>query len=200
MATLAKKSKIVATPESLATGHALKAFQKAAPIFEKMPNAMVAGGFVRDMYDPLATPSRDVDLFFTEEDDMEKAAAFLASREFKIVRTSNFHRSFEKGDRSYDLVWDADFTSPEAILATFDFRCCQVGLTRDTFYHADKFEQDIADRALVLSTPERAPFCLYHLAKMANRGWTLSRDEARRIAKAICEYTTDEDGKRMRQS
>ena len=192
---------IVYTPIANLTGKALHAFHSAEAILSEIPTAMIAGGWVRDFFDEKATtPSRDIDLFFTSKTDYLKAEEFLNSRGFMVVRSSKFHRCFQKGVKTYDIVWDKSFDGPEAILSTFDFRCCQVGLTREGWYQTEHFEADVLDRRLVLSAPKRAPFCLYHLARLASKGWNISRDEATRVAKAIAEHTTDEDDERMRQS
>lgn len=172
--------------------------------------AWVAGGCVRD-YFSIGKLSSDIDLYFTCEEDFQKAKKYFLETttrsveevvdDVKTIKTfpkKKAIKTFENDNvvkvkyagREFDLVRKF-FASPELTIEEFDFTVCCAAVTSKKVYTHNTFFIDLAKRQLMIN---KLPFPLstmWRMQKYIQKGFYMCSGEMLKLSKAIGELQTN---------
>lgn len=144
----------------------------------------IAGGALRD-YFSIGYPQSDIDVFFPNNDEYEKAKKCLLFHTQGNIEYENEKICvFIVNKHRFELV-KIFFPTPESTITEFDFTvCCCAVDTKDVYMHEDFFA-DLAKRRLVVN---KLPFplsTLQRLQKYIRKGYSICNGGLLDISKAI---------------
>lgn len=146
----------------------------------------IAGGSIRDLCQD-GTCNTDIDVFFYNRDDIERAHAKLHSIEGSHLDLENerVYKWNVPGIGKVDIV-RLPFRDPQVCIDSFDFTVCSAAIDHlGRFYCHKRFFQDLEAKALVVN---QLPFPLSTMRRMQKyiqKGYTICQGGILEIAKAI---------------
>lgn len=146
----------------------------------------IAGGCLRSIIEN--KPRSDLDCYFSNYSDYLKTHNIILARpslQAKLLYRDEMVSSYETSIGKIDLV-TRFHQDPPSCLLDFDFTCCQlaVDLNKNVYWGEHTLEH-IKDRKLVISNPKNPFGTMLRLQKYAVKGYSISIEEAEKLANAI---------------
>lgn len=172
-------------------------------MFALHPNWCIAGGAGRNYLERLNRVSTestepdavsDFDVFTFSSFTYYTLLAVLKTSGFEIRYTdNNWLIKAKKGDLKVDLIYNDEYDTPQLVIDSFDFRCCQVFITPDRIITAsDKVVEDIYTKELNLVSVRRPYGILRRIQSYAQKGYLITESFAEGFVDAI-RILEDED-------
>jgi hypothetical protein len=184
-------------------------------------NAIVAGGFCRDIF--LDDDPNDIDIFFTSLRAHDEFLHFLETsanitwQKLKNCTVVGLWPKAAEGNivgavTKIHLVTKEYYQNVPALLRSFDFTCCQAAfwyrekpgyyeMQREfVFYATKKFLQDAKTRTLRYTYPKRkevAAGSFMRMLKFLRRGWRAPRSTIAAVTARMLAKMHEEDGKEI---
>lgn len=149
---------------------------------------VIAGGAASAILSDDFFKAGDVDLFFTSDKGFRDTLEILLKNGFthiyetedklwEAVKNPNvYFIHLTKGDeKPLQLIKTMWFDSPEHVIDTFDYTCCQVALTNKNIYYSSLTKYDIFNRELVLHRMINPVSALKRMVKYMNKGYNVSK-------------------------
>lgn len=159
----------------------------------------IAGGALRALFSA-GEKIKDVDLFFPNLAEAEKAEAWFEKNEAKKLSSFDTASKWLYKKKVYDVVKvfaSTEDQTPLSTLARFDFTIACVAVTKDALYHHDTFWIDLVGKSLVINEPTMPVATLRRLQKFIQRGYTICNGGVLALSQAInempAEAITDEN-------
>ena len=162
-------------------------------ILDELPvNCWVAGGALRDYFiEGNCDTSKDIDVFFQNEDDFKKASLYLNK-----ITGSDFSNgdvtNFTINQRKIQLIGLHNFKNPKETIDSFDFTICCAAVDKQTVYFSEKFLDDIKKKELIIQKLPYPIGTLKRLQRYVKKGFTMSESNLCKLALAISEIDTDD--------
>lgn len=119
--------------------------------------------------------SKDVDCFFNDPNDMEKAKKSLLDQGYRIGKTRKSSYVMEKeGEVEYDLVFNDFAYSGKSIFSDFDFTNCCVAYGKEGLSFGDTFFDDVQKRKLNINRLKLPYHTIQRAGKFMKNGYDLS--------------------------
>jgi hypothetical protein len=147
----------------------------------------VAGGALRNYFSQGHAKGSDVDVFFPNVEQFDKAKADLllkgSKKTFENERITNF---VHKGHK-VQLVSTKYFRNPAETIANFDFTVCCCAVDKQNVYPHDTFFMDLAKKRLVINALPYPLSTMQRLQRYVQNGFTICNQGILTLAKAIKE-------------
>lgn len=143
----------------------------------------IAGGAIRDYFMgvPIVT---DHDIFFPNQDEYEKAAAFFREKASKVIWESDKGMKVKYGKRVFDLVkFYRD--GPQECINQFDFTVSMFAVDYDKVYHGETSFIDLAKRQLMINATPFPASTLSRAFRYYKKGFLMCQGEMKKLAEAI---------------
>lgn len=144
----------------------------------------IAGGSVRDYF--MGKPVKgDLDLFFPNEKEYEKAKDYLLkkSEAEKIWESENGMKVIYKG-KKIDLV-KKHFDSPKATIDAFDFTVSMFAVNIKNVFYGDTSFIDLSKRQLMINIITYPASTLSRTLRYYQKGFRMCHGELKKVIEAI---------------
>lgn len=153
-------------------------------ILDKLPSiCWVAGGSCRD-YFSLGYAKSDIDIYFPNSSELEKAKKWFLDNKGEIKFENNRLIVFHYEKYKFELI-KIYFSSPEETIEQFDFTVCCCAVDKVKIYYHDTFFIDLAKKRLVINKLLFPLSTLQRLQKYIIKGYLICNGGLLEIAKAI---------------
>ena len=135
----------------------------------------VAGGAVRDFL--IDEEPKDIDLFFLNSVDQNKAKDYLTSTGFSVLSAYPNHYTMERRGELCDLLVSPK--SPTDCIHKFDYSICSAALDINlNFYHHPNFFEHLKEKKLVRSeqSDRWAITNVKRLRKFLKKGYSMDKE------------------------
>jgi hypothetical protein len=142
----------------------------------------IAGGSVRDYF--MGINPVDIDIFFPNENEFNKAKMFFESRNAeKKWESENGVKYLYNGD-TFDLV-KIYHSSPQKTIKYFDFTTAMFAVTDKSVFAGDTSFDDLDKRKLVINSVTFPDSTLKRVIRYYGKGFTMSSKQLEKLAKII---------------
>jgi hypothetical protein len=173
-------------------GMTMDQFDRCVKVFnEKILNLLsennitcwVAGGSVRDYF--LGLPVKtDIDIFFPDEENYEKAKNFLINNEAQTVFENNNGCKISYNKSTYDLV-KKYFENPQSTIDAFDFTVSQFAVDIKMVYHGESSFIDLARKQLIINKITYPASTIKRAFRYYEKGFRACSAEIRKMIESI---------------
>jgi len=120
--------------------------RKHLRIFKNMNSYYwIAGGSIMSFF--LDESPNDVDFFFKDEGDADKAIRILLKKGFRVVERLDFGKKLSKDNIEYDILHTEK--TPEDCIMNFDISvCCAAIDSNGVFYYHEKYFEHVGEKRL----------------------------------------------------
>lgn len=146
----------------------------------------IAGGAVRD-YFSYGKPKSDIDIFFPNQEEFDKADSKLFSNiENKLLKSSENAKLFKHKHGLIHIIQKHFYETPNDIINSFDFTVCCAAIGKDCglIYH-ETFFIDLARRKLVINSLPFPLSSLQRLQKYIKKGFWICNGGLLELSKAL---------------
>lgn len=154
-------------------------------------NCWIGGGAVRD-YFSVGYITKDIDLYFPNEEEYEKCRIYFSNKWSKELFDNQNVKKIVYNKRNIDLIKHY-FAGPSEAIQEFDFTVCCVAVDRDNVYTHPTFFMDLAKRALVINKLPYPLATMWRMQKYIQKGYRICSGGMKDIAMAISKLELHKD-------
>jgi hypothetical protein len=152
-------------------------------LHENNISCWIAGGCLRD-YFSLGYISKDVDLFFSNEEEISKINTYLLEKKAKKLFENDNVMKFSYKNRIFDIV-KKTFPSPKDCIKEFDFTVSCVAVDLEEVYYHESFFIDLAKKSIVINKITYPLSTLSRLQRYIKKGFTVCNGGLLEIANSF---------------
>lgn len=147
-------------------------------------NCFIAGGAIRD-YFSLGYINSDIDVFFSNEIDFQKALDVFKSLGIKSIYENDNFIEFIHNNKRIQLIKKHWLQNPQESIENFDFTVCSVAVDYNKVYYHETFFMDLAKKRLVINKLHFPISTLQRLQKYIIKGYRICNGGLLEIVKEI---------------
>lgn len=167
-------------------------------IWKLFPEALLAGGAVRSLYDN--TEVEDYDFFMPSLSLMEYLWHNIEGHQnivdkvlFKCPQKRLVSLLLKDGSK-VQLIYIKDYSSPEELTGLFDFTvCCATKDIKGKIYFTPEFYRDVEGRMLNINTITYPMSTMKRMVKYVQKGYLVDSGVYKQLAKSILEANKEEE-------
>lgn len=159
-------------------------------LWKMFPEALLAGGAVRSLYDN--TPTEDYDFFIPSFSVMEELwhsfdnGHFLVDKVLFKCPQKRLVSLRLKGGEKVQLIYIEDYSSPQRLVEFFDFNvCCGTKDIDGRIFHTPEFYEGTRDKILKINNISYPMATMRRVVKYAKKGYSVDSEVYKELAKAI---------------
>lgn len=154
-------------------------------------NAILAGGFLRQVFDEDDRPL-DVDLFFrSEKDKLNTVQSFKENPRYKVIfecpegKLYSFLPIDNRTELKVQLIAESYYESPAKCINSFDINACRIAWTPNTLIYGDRTKKDIEDKKITLHDIKYPVASLKRITKYINKGYQAPSETLEEFVKIV---------------
>ncbi len=152
---------------------------------DKEINCWIAGGSVRDYF--MGIPIKtDIDLFFPNQEEYNKASNFFKEKNSEIKWESNNGMKVMYKNKTFDLV-KLFFENPKDTINNFDFTVSMLAVDKSNVYFGETTVIDLAKRQLMINKIKYPASTTSRMVRYLKKGFKICNGELYKIIKSIQE-------------
>lgn len=158
----------------------------------------IAGGALRDYFAGVKIAA-DIDIFFPDQINYEKAETFFNVAGGEKIWESDNGCKFKYKNRKFDLV-KKFFASPKATIDEFDFTVSMFAVDRNNVYFGETSFIDLAKRQLMINKITYPASTLSRAFRYHKKGYSICLGEMKKIILAIQDMPKEENNEAVTES
>ncbi len=150
----------------------------------------IAGGALRDYF--MGVPIKtDLDVFFPNETEYQKAEVYFKAKDAKIIWESDNGMKVSYKGRKFDLV-KKFFDTPRATIDAFDFTVSMFAVDSDSIYYGSTSFIDLAKRQLMINKITYPASTISRAFRYYKKGFSMCQGEMKKMCEAMQSVPKDE--------
>lgn len=157
---------------------------QSLPEFERLPlflfteKRYLAGGSLRTVFDN-TEPIQDLDVFFADPAEVQKAAGMLVDAGFSLNYACP---SLQLFTYTYDqikvqLIAKEYYNSAEDLITKFDFYTCAAAWDGEHLYYMEEFAESVAQKVINIQTVTYPAATMRRIHKYLSKGYRIPKEQ-----------------------
>jgi hypothetical protein len=151
----------------------------------------IAGGAIRDYFMGVSVKT-DYDMFFPNEQEYEKARAYLIRLGANIKWESGNGMKVELDKKTIDLV-KKFFNTPQATIEAFDFTVSMFAIDSEKVYYGESSFIDLSKRQLMINKITYPASTLSRAFRYYKKGFSMCKGEMKKLIESIQEMPKENE-------
>lgn len=154
-------------------------------LFASNVKCFIAGGAFASIF--LKSKINDIDIFFYQEQDVQKVIEYLQNlSDVKVGFNNDYVCNAYWRNLKLQLVKKYQYNTPIDCINSFDFTVCKCAYDGKNIYHNERFFIDLTSKALIIDNLLVKPLSTFKRAfKYQKKGYTICNVGLAKIAKEI---------------